>query len=228
MFDPPSLVLKYNKLSKADLRTKAATALNREAAAKGMVLLQNNNGPLLPLSLADYAGGGGGGGKGTILVAGPTANNGNNTFGNYACDAGNCSTNVTSIFGGIQHAETGLDHGEVIYEPGCSTTNCSESDFSVAEGLARKAKVTILVLGTLGWDRLDPGQNPNPNAYEREGHDRTSIALAGNQYLLAESLGQQQTILSHPSSRESARGTLVGCSAPRGGGRNPPVSLSAR
>eukprot|EP00729_Bicosta_minor_P012309 gene12309-12531_t len=115
MFDPPALLPAYNGLSKRDLKTKASTALNREAAAKGMVLLTNNNGPLLPLALSDYVG------RGSIL------------------------------------AGTGLNTGQVVYEAGCSTTNCSETDFTRVESLAKKAKVTVLVLGTLGWDRLDPG-----------------------------------------------------------------------
>lgn len=55
-------------------------------------------------------------------------------------------------------AGTGLNTGQVVYEAGCSTTNCSETDFTRVESLAKKAKATVLVLGTLGWDRLDPGQ----------------------------------------------------------------------
>ena len=58
-------------------------------------------------------------------------------------------------------AGTGLNTGQVVYEAGCSTTNCSETDFTRVESLAKKAKATVLVLGTLGWDRLDPGQYHN-------------------------------------------------------------------
>eukprot|EP01051_Picozoa_sp_SAG22_P010286 SAG22_NODE_914_length_6519_cov_1.701713_7_plen_112_part_00 len=63
---------------------------------------------LLPLAAKDYAGA-----TGSVLVAGPVADNGNNTFGNYACNPGNCTTPVTTIFGGLQHAGTGLTNGEV-------------------------------------------------------------------------------------------------------------------
>lgn len=53
----------------------------------------------------------------------------------------------------------------------------------------------MVVLGTLGWDRLDAGPNADPNSYEREGHDRTSIALTANQYVLAEKLAATGTPL---------------------------------
>ena len=53
-----------------------------------------------------------------------------------------------------------------------------------------------MVLGTLGWDemKLGPGKI-NPNAYEKEGHDRTSLSLAGNQYELAAQLADTGTPL---------------------------------
>lgn len=80
MFDPPSLN-RYYKLGEADLQTDASTALNRLAAAKGMVLHKNGQHDgrmLLPLSAKTFKGV-----SGSMLVAGPVANNGNNTFGNY-------------------------------------------------------------------------------------------------------------------------------------------------
>ena len=69
----------------------------------------------------------------------------------------------------------------MVFEPGCATTNCSETDFSAVVAKAKKAKVVVVVLGTLGWDRLSQ-TGITPNAFEREGHDRESIVLAGNQY----------------------------------------------
>ena len=134
MFDPPTLLPAFNGLARRDLRTAKSTALNRKAAASGMVLLRNAApvatprahaeeaavrpeapAPLLPLSLGAYLGV-----PGSILVAGATADDGNNTLGNYACDFGNCSTNVTSILGGLRNAQTGLDataagSAEVVY-----------------------------------------------------------------------------------------------------------------
>ena len=212
MFDPPGLV-GYNRLGHRDLRTPASTAINRRAAAEGMVLLKN--GPqgsggggdsdavtamaskaatgaatataaatttlLLPLAVSELVGK-----TGSVLVTGPVAANGNNTLGNYACDFGNCSTNVTSILGGIINASSPpLNGGEVVYVPGCSTTSCPESTFPEVTDAAARASVVVVVLGTLGWDRQNDGPLPDPNAYEREGHDRTSIALPANQYRLA-------------------------------------------
>jgi len=47
MLDPPTTVGAYNALGRADLQTAAATALNRRAAAAGMVLLKNGADPSL-------------------------------------------------------------------------------------------------------------------------------------------------------------------------------------
>jgi beta-glucosidase len=66
MFDPPTL-LKYNRLNKSDLQTKQATALNRQAAAEGMVLLKHGmhaGKHLLPLEAASLVGG-----KGSVRYA---------------------------------------------------------------------------------------------------------------------------------------------------------------
>ena len=45
---------------------------------------------------------------------------------------GNCSSNLTTILGGLRNADTGLSASEVSYIPGCSTTTCHETDFSAA------------------------------------------------------------------------------------------------
>lgn len=113
------------------------------------------------------------------------------TLGNYACNTGNCSSNVTTILGGLRNAGTGLDtKEEVSFIQSCSTTSCHESDFSAAVGAAAKAKLAVVVLGLLGWDMQKDGPNADPNAYEHEGHDRTSIALPANQYKLAADLAK--------------------------------------
>ena len=191
MLDPPTLMA-YNKLGKESLRTESSTALNRKAASSGMVLLQNGKGkdgkPLLPLTASKLAGT-----KGSVLVAGPVADNGNNTLGNYACNPANCSSSVTTLLGGIRNADTGLSGSEVVYMPGCKTTNCSESDFGDVAAAAGKASVAVVVLGTLGWDDMQVGADADPNSYEREGHDRTSISLAGNQYKLATAIAKSGT-----------------------------------
>ena len=83
MFDPP-LLSSWNEVGLDKLRSDAHTALNRRVAASGITLLQNKNGPdgkpLLPLSLAQFKGK-----QGSISVAGPVADNGPNTLGNYDC-----------------------------------------------------------------------------------------------------------------------------------------------
>lgn len=84
MFDPP-LLMAYNQLGKANLRTVASTALNRKAAASGMVLLKNDKvgstgTPLLPLDATTLAGT-----AGSVLVAGPVADNGNSECDTTLC-----------------------------------------------------------------------------------------------------------------------------------------------
>ena len=109
------------------------------------------------------------------------------------------STHPVRSTSGLTYANTGLDHGEVVYVPGCACTNCSDaqSDFAPAVAAAKTAKLAVVVLGTLGWDRQNDGADPSPNAYEREGHDRTSIALAGNQYELAAELAASRASAVH-------------------------------
>lgn len=86
----------------------------------------------------------------------------------------NCSSNVTSILGGIRNAGTGLSDKEVTFIPGCSTTSCPETNFSDAASSAAKAKLAVVVLGLLGWDKQQDGPNADPNAFEHEG-ERISI-----------------------------------------------------
>ena len=76
---------------------------------------------------------------GSILVAGPQADNAPNTLGNYDCGYNaeiwhnpgyeGCTNNHTSVVGGLRNGGTGLTAGEVIYEPGCTSSDCTESDF---------------------------------------------------------------------------------------------------
>lgn len=118
MLDPPGMMPQYTQLGKADLRTAEATALNRQAAAAGMVLLQNGRWkgkPLLPLQAGQLKGK-----PGSVLVSGPDAIDGNNTLGNYACNPANCSSNLTTVLGGLTHAGSGLTNAEVVYVETCT------------------------------------------------------------------------------------------------------------
>jgi len=65
---------------------------------QGMVLLKNakvgsTGTELLPLDVTSYAGT-----AGSVLVAGPVADNGNNTLGNYACDRVRARPSFLSAF----------------------------------------------------------------------------------------------------------------------------------
>ena len=73
------------------------------------------------------------------MVAGPQADNAPNTLGNYDCGYNaeiwhnpgyeGCVNNHTSVVGGLRNGGTGLTGGEVVYEPGCLSSDCTESDF---------------------------------------------------------------------------------------------------
>jgi hypothetical protein len=96
----------------------------------------------------------------------------------------------------LRNGGTGLAGGEIVYMPGCSSTNCLESDFSNASAAAARAVVAVVVLGL---EQICPhydakkhemsnhcrGYMSDQSSFEQEGHDRTSIALAGHQYDLA-------------------------------------------
>ena len=96
------------------------------------------------------------------------------------------------IVGGLINGGTGLDGGEVVFLPGCSSTDCSESDFSHVSAAATKADVAFVVLGLQQvCNHSAPhahhcrGYMKDQNSFEQEGHDRTSIALPPHQYALA-------------------------------------------
>ena len=194
MFDPPT-THRFNYLNDSHIRTKATTALNRDLASAGMVLLKNGLGhdgrPLLPLDVAKFKGK-----PGSILVTGSNAANARNTLGSYDCGytpGPDCVNNMTSILGGLRYGGTGLDGGEVRFEAGCSSTACPESDFSVVAQAATRADLCVVVLGLSQVCSNATGANVHcrgqmrdtPSAFEQEGHDRPSIALSGNQGKLA-------------------------------------------
>lgn len=223
MLDPPQLS-PFNRIGLQDLRTEATTALNRRAAQEGITLLRNHPGadghPLLPLSrqvrvqtslephsllLACQTRCGTEtwvagwlqrleGKRGSLLVAGPIANNAPNTLGNYDCGYTDwnytepgCVNNHTSIVGGLINGGTGLNNGEVQFMQGCSDCSCVQSNFSDIVAAAESAEVSVVVLGLQNECSgcHCRGCMKDQSAFEQEGHDRTSIHFPGNQLKLA-------------------------------------------
>ena len=111
---------------------------------------------------------------------------------------------AASILAGLTEALSA--DGSVTFEPGCLSAACPERDFSAAVSAARRSRVAVVVVGTIhssknNDDSFAPcgaldvnGVSPTlPIACGMEGHDRSSIALAGNQLALAHALRRQAT-----------------------------------
>lgn len=91
---------------------------------------------------------------GSIVVGGPQADNAPNTLGNYDCGYNaeiwhnpgyeGCTNNHTSVVGGLRNGGTGLTSGEVVYEPGCTSSDCTESDFGKLVAVRCHASVDIV------------------------------------------------------------------------------------
>lgn len=151
-------------------------SLNRRAAAAGICLYKNAN-KILPLKAEMYTK------PGSLLVAGPTAPDGDNLQGNYASHT---DIGAVSILEGIQNV---VGSSAAVYQPGCQTVECTnKTGFPAAVAAAQAAAVTVLVLGTQ-HDCSDLV------ACEGEGHDRTSIEFAGLQRALAVTLATTGTPL---------------------------------
>ena len=175
--DQPYLALRYA----TDVDTPTHRALALEAAQQGIVLLVNRNltsaaqssrssqplaqpaprrasapQPALPLSAASLS---------SVACIGPAANSSIIEIGNYF---GRPSVS-SSVWRGVRRYVA-----HVTYAAGCADVACrSTAGFGAAATTAASADVTLLVLG------LDQSQ-------EGEGHDRTELALPGQQQQLAE------------------------------------------
>ncbi|KAL2464176.1 Beta-D-xylosidase 1 [Forsythia ovata] len=147
MFDGPRQP--YGYLGPRDVCTPAHLQLTLEAARQGIVLLQNR-GRSLPLSTRRHR---------TIAVIGPNSDASVTMIGNYAGDACGYTTPLQGI---ARYAKT-------IHQVGCNGVACNDSrQFGMAEGAARQADATVLVVG------LD-------QSIEAEEKDRVGLLLPGHQ-----------------------------------------------
>ncbi|CAA2997226.1 beta-D-xylosidase 1-like [Olea europaea var. sylvestris] len=139
----------YGYLGPRDVCTPAHQQLALEAARQGIVLLQNR-GRSLPLSTRRHR---------IVAVIGPNSDVTVTMRGNYAGVACGYTTPVQGI---ARYVKT-------IHQEGCFGVACNNNrQFGKAEGAARQADATILVMG------LD-------QSIEAEARDRVGLLLPGHQ-----------------------------------------------
>nr|GEU80823.1 beta-D-xylosidase 1-like [Tanacetum cinerariifolium] len=147
MFDGPRQP--YANLGIPDVCLASSNELALEAARQGIVLLDNRgHGP--PLSTARHR---------TVAVIGPNSDVTVTMIGNYAGIACGYTTPLQGI---SRYVKT-------IHQDGCSDVSCNNNRLiGAAEGAARQADATVLVMG------LD-------QSMEREAKDRANILFPGHQ-----------------------------------------------
>jgi beta-glucosidase-like glycosyl hydrolase len=157
----------YNTLSIEGVNSAAHRELARNAAREGVVLLTNKNtssssnrarriqaesrvaeAPTLPLDAKQLANLG----AGAVLVVGPNAKL--VAIGNYASGT---DLNVTAFMGLDAVLPTPL----TAYAQGCEVASANTSGFANAISLARKAAVTIAVMGIDGTQEHETGTRVN-------------------------------------------------------------------
>nr|XP_043628379.1 beta-D-xylosidase 1 [Erigeron canadensis] len=147
MFDGPKQP--YANLGISDVCLMSSNQLALEAARQGIVLLDNRgHGP--PLSVVRHR---------TVAVIGPNSDVTVTMIGNYAGIACGYTTPLQGI---ARYVKT-------IHQAGCSDVSCRGNQLiGPAEGAARQADATVLVMG------LD-------QSIEAEARDRANILLPGHQ-----------------------------------------------
>jgi beta-glucosidase len=172
-FDPASKV-KYTKITKAAIESKAHQALATKIADNSLVLLQNNDvsgtgSPLLPLRPAELK---------KVVILGDQANGVN--LGNYSGDP---TVKVSAVQGITSAVKAASPDATIVYDAaGTSTTATTPavlSDQTKAD--IKSADLVVLFVGT-------------DHGVADEAKDRTTIAMPGNY----DSLIDQTTALGNP------------------------------
>lgn len=135
-FDPAS-IQPYRQIPPSAVNSPKHQALALEAALQSLVLLKND-GPLLPLSTANFK---------TLAVVGPNADATNTMQGNYY---GVAPYLISPVQGLAKFAKTNFVHG-------CDINSQDKSGFNAACSAAQTADATVIVVG------LDQSQESEGN-----------------------------------------------------------------
>ena len=170
LFDDPYVDPDY---AEAEVRKAENVAVARQAARKGVVLLENNG--VLPLS-KDMK----------VAVIGPNADNMYNQLGDYT--APQPRENIRTVLDGIK-AKVGEKN--VTYVKGCAIRDTKDNTIAEAVRAARRADVAVVVVG--GSSARDfkttyketgaavADKNSISDMEAGEGFDRASLSLLGLQ-----------------------------------------------
>lgn len=173
------------EVAAAEVRNAENVAVAREAARKGVVLLENNG--VLPLR-KDMK----------IAVIGPNADNMYNQLGDYT--APQPRENIRTVLDGIK-AKAG--ERNVTYVKGCAIRDTKENTIAQAVNAARSADVAVVVVG--GSSARDfkttyketgaavADKNSISDMEAGEGFDRASLSLLGLQNDLLEAVKKTGT-----------------------------------
>lgn len=139
-----------------------------EQARKGIVLQKNSG--FLPL---------GTGGDKTIFVTGPNANN-QTTLGDWVSPQP--EENIITMYEGIKKLGEEKGYKVNYFDSGDRSRKMKDADINKAASLAKKADITVLVLGENSF------RHDWPNKTTGENIDRATLKLSGKQMQLADKI----------------------------------------
>ncbi|QNL48414.1 glycoside hydrolase family 3 C-terminal domain-containing protein [Olivibacter sp. SDN3] len=175
---------------KSIVRSKEHVALARKVAQESIILLKNDQ-QTLPLSKAVKK----------IAVVGPNAHNIYNQLGDYTAPQAN--DNIVTVLKGIQQKLGNTV--QVNYVKGCDIRDTTNTEIEEAVNIARKADVTIVVLGgssardfktsyqETGAAEVKTDEGVISDMESGEGFDRATLDMLGHQIKLLQAIYETGT-----------------------------------
>ena len=150
------------------LFNKEHQAASLQQAREGIVLQKNSG--ILPLKS---------GAKKSIFITGPNANN-QTTLGDWVSPQP--EENIITMYEGIKELGAKKGYDVSYYDSGDRSKNITDAAIAKATAKAKKADITILVLGENSF------RHDWPNKTTGENIDRATLKLSGNQMKLADKI----------------------------------------